>query len=477
MRRLLAFVLVFAGLPAGAWFAAAVPVRIVIMHTNDLHGQLLPRDGIGGIAEIATIIRNAKPHLILDAGDISTGTFLSDEFKGAPTIQAMNKIGYTAGTIGNHEFDYGQEALRMRLREAKFPLLSANLQTIIREIKKYTIVNTKGLRFGLIGLTTEAVKTKSHPNNVRGVTVMDTVKTLEELLPEVRAKADFIIAMVHVEDDEERRIASAFPEIRLMIAGHNHDALGPIWIDKTLIAKTGVAGRNVGRVDLDFENKKLSNMEARLIPVKDVAPHPDLTRVLTPYHEKVKVKMAELIGEATEDLTYSRSMESPLANMVADAFREKAKTQIAIHNVGGIRARVTKGGITWGKAFEVLPFQNTLVTLKLTGAQLKKTLERGLAPTVGITAVSGIRVQLDRSKPPGQQVASAHLLDGAPVEDSRLYSIATNDFILAGGDGYDEFAKGTDIMETGVILRDVFVEYIKAHRVLSPSLDGRIVIN
>src|SRR6185436_15116144 len=121
--------------------------------TNDLHGQLLPKDGFGGIAEIATIIRSNRPDLIFDAGDISTGTFLADEFKGAPTIQAMNKIGYTSGTIGNHEFDYGQEALRLRLREAKFPLLSANLQTPIPEIRKYMIVNARGIRFGLIGLT------------------------------------------------------------------------------------------------------------------------------------------------------------------------------------------------------------------------------------------------------------------------------------------------------------------------------------
>src|SRR5688572_20410511 len=196
MRRILAFVLVFAGIPAGTWLAAAVPVRIVIMHTSDLHGQLLPRDGIGGIAEIATIIRGAKPDLILDAGDISTGTFLSDEFKGAPTIQAMNKIGYTAGTIGNHEFDYGQEALRMRLREAKFPLLSANLETPVAEIKKYTVVTVKGIRFGIIGLTTEGLKTKTHPNNVVGVTVQDTLKSMEQILPELRSQSDLIIATV-----------------------------------------------------------------------------------------------------------------------------------------------------------------------------------------------------------------------------------------------------------------------------------------
>src|SRR5215468_11583804 len=111
MRRLLVGLLLLLAPTSGFWFAAQNQTHIVIMHTNDLHGQLLPRDGVGGIAEIATIIRAAKPSLILDAGDFSTGTFLADEFKGAPMIQAMNKIGYDAGTIGNHEFDYGQNAL------------------------------------------------------------------------------------------------------------------------------------------------------------------------------------------------------------------------------------------------------------------------------------------------------------------------------------------------------------------------------
>src|SRR6266853_1252400 len=183
MRRFLAFpfiVAILAGAAAGRWIAVPAQTHVVIMHTNDIHGQLLPKGGVGGIAEMATIIRGAKPDLILDAGDISTGTFLADEFKGAPTILAMNKIGYTAGTIGNHEFDYGQDALRLRLREAKFPVLSANLETPVSEIKKYTIVTAKGIRFALIGLTTEDVKTKSHPNKVGGITVLDTVKSVEQ---------------------------------------------------------------------------------------------------------------------------------------------------------------------------------------------------------------------------------------------------------------------------------------------------------
>ena len=474
MRRFVPFLLILFASAAGLWLAAQAPTHIVIMHTNDLHGQLLPRDGFGGVAEVAAAIRAENPDLILDAGDFTTGTFLSDEFKAVPTIQAMNAIGYAASTLGNHEFDHGQAALRMRLREAKFPVLSANVKSSVAELKKYIVVTAKGIRFGIIGLTTEQVKTQSHPKLVAGLSVFDTVKALEQLLPEVRRKSDFIIATVHVEDEDERRIASAFPEIRLIIGGHNHNALGPIWIGKTLIAKTGVGGHNVGRVDLDFDNRKLTRMDARLIEVKNIKPAPDVAKIIDPYVDKVNKKISEILGEATDDLTYSRTGESPL---VADAFREKGKTQIGIQNIGGIRARISKGKITWGNVFEVLPFYNTMVTLKLTGAQLKKTLERGLVSSVGVVAISGIRAQFDRTKPEGQRIVSLVLANGSAVEDSKLYSVTTNDFVQVGGDGFTEFAKGTDIVDTGIFLRDVLVDYVKAHPILSPVLDGRVVVN
>src|SRR2546428_8576612 len=184
----------------------------------------------------------------------------------------------------------------MRLRDARFPMLSANIQTPIRRIKKYVIVATKGIRFGFIGLTTEGLKTKSHPKLVENVTVSDIVKTLEKLLPEVRPKSDFIVAIVHLEDDEEQRVASAFPEIRLIVGGHNHVAFGPIHIGETLIAKTGAFGQNVGRVDLDFQNKKVVRMDAKLIPVKNVHPAPDVAKTLEPFQQKVLEKMDQTGG-------------------------------------------------------------------------------------------------------------------------------------------------------------------------------------
>jgi len=477
MRKFLAFLFVLCGPAGGLWIAAQGPTHIVVMHTNDIHGQLLPKDGVGGIAEVAAIIRDGRPDLILDAGDFTTGTFLADEFKGVPTIQAMNQIGYTSSTIGNHEFDYGQSALRMRLREANFPVLSANIKAPLPGIKKYTVVTAKGLRFGIIGLTTEELKTQSHPRNVMDVTVFDFVQGLQKLLPEVRNKSDFIIVTAHLQDEEEERLANAFPEIRLVIGGHNHEVRGAIRHGETLVTKTGVSGRNVGRVDLEFQNKKLTHIDAKLIPVRGVRPAPDVVRVLAPFQEKVQKKMNEPVAEAADDLLYSRTSESPLGNLVADAFREKGKTQIALQNIGGIRTRVVKGPIKWGDIFEVLPFQNTLITVKLTGAQLKKTLERGLVSSIGMVAVSGIRVRFDTKKTDGQRVVSLTLIDGTPVDDLKLYSITTNDFVLAGGDGFTELANGTDPMDTGILLRDVLVDYIRARRVLSPVLDGRIIVN
>jgi 2',3'-cyclic-nucleotide 2'-phosphodiesterase (5'-nucleotidase family) len=450
---------------------AQSPTRITIMHTNDLHGQIAARNGQGGLAEIATIVRGVQPDLMLDAGDLFTGTFIDDRFEGEPTIKAMNAIGYTAGTIGNHEFDYGQKVLTARLREARFPLLSANLETPISEIRPYMVATVKGIRFGIIGLTTDEVRTSTHPRNLDGVRARDVVETLQRVLPDVRSRADFVIVTAHLTEEEEKRVAQTFPEIRLIIGGHTHGILGPINLGQTLIAKTGSSGRNIGRVDLEFTGTRLTRMDATLIPVVRVKPDPEVAALFEPYQTAISSQLNEMLGEATAEFLKAENDESALANLVADAYRTQAGTQIGLANTGGIRASIGKGPVTWSSVFEVFPFRDTLITFKLTGAQLKKVLG------VRLVAVSGIRVRYDLAKPAGNRLVSVTLADGSPIEDTKLYSVAANDYMVAGGDGFAALASGTDIADTHILIRDVLTAYVKNRRVLSPSLDGRVVVD
>ena len=450
------------------WLGGQSRTHIVVLHTNDIHGQLLPRNGLGGLAEIATIVRDNRPDLLLDAGDKFTGTLLNDEFEGLPIIEAMNRIGYHASAIGNHEFDYGIGPLRDRVRQAKFSNVSANLDAGISEIRKYAVVSAKGIRFGIIGLTLENLLGSAHPDKVRNVTVQGVVRALEETLPEVRHLSDFVILLTHLTNAEEERIAAAFPEIRLMIAGHDHSQVGPTWRGQTMITRTGSSGGNVGRVDLEFEGTTLKSIAGIVIPVRDVLPDPEITELLRPFEAKVAEKMTLVVGTATDDMLKSESSESALANHIADAFRAGGKTDIAFHNVGGIRSGISKGPITWGKVFEVLPFQNILFKLKLNGAQVKRVLNHDFI------AVSGLRVQFDLNKPQGQRLVHVAMPDGSPIDDEKLYTVATNDFVIAGGDGFSEFANGREIEDTGVFLRDVFIDYIRSRKVIAPVLDGRI---
>jgi 5'-nucleotidase/UDP-sugar diphosphatase len=280
---------------------------------------------------------------------------------------------------------------------------------------------------------------------------------LEQILPSLKKASDFVIVIGHLSPAEELRIARAFPEIRLIVSGHSHTELQqPIHGSNALIVRTGSYGRFVGRVDLDFEDRTLKKLSTQLIEAKGVPPDPEALQAVEPYRAKVERQMNTVLGE--------------LLNLVTDAYRARTGAQIALTNTGGIRTSLPAGPITYGKLFEILPFENTLVTMKITGAQLKRSL------AVRLTAVSGIRVTFDLRKPKGEQLVSVTLEDGSAVLDNATYTVAINDFMQAGGDDYTEFANGTEARDTGIRLRDVVSDYIKAKRSLTPVIDGRTQI-
>jgi 5'-nucleotidase/UDP-sugar diphosphatase len=444
--------------------------HVVIMHTNDIRGHVLPGPDAGGSARLATAVRELKPDLMLDAGEMFSGTLLSDIFLGAPVIQVMNGIGYDAAAVGANEFSFGIHNLEERTREAHFPLLSANANSPIREIEVAAIFTAQDMRIAVIGLTTQELSRTGRPQNVKYVDVADPVRTLESVLPRVRDQVDCIVLLANMTREEEQRVARAFPEIRLIIGAHE-DAELPVRIGQTTIVSAGGFGKYVGRVDLTFNDHKLNRIDSKLIPLSDVEPDPDIAKLLQPFEAKLNATLQQVLGHAAADLSRSTARESHIGNLVADAVRAKTRTAIALINAADPQAGIRKGPITSRTVLEVLPSENTLVTMRLSGAQIKRILSRS------VMSLSGVRVKLDVNKPEGKRLVSARLEDGTPIREKDLYSVTTNDSLLMGDNGYTEFADGIEVEDTGILMRDALAEHIARLGVVTPRLDGRIQVS
>jgi 2',3'-cyclic-nucleotide 2'-phosphodiesterase (5'-nucleotidase family) len=449
---------------------AAPETHVVIMHTNDVRGHVLPGSDAGGSAKLATVVHQLRPDLMLDAGGMLSGSLISDTFLGSPVIAAMNAIGYDAAAIGGNEFNFGTNALQARAREANFPMLSANATSPIDEIQVAAIFKAQDVRIVVIGLTGGELTRARHPQNVKDVDVADSVLTLETVLPRIRDRADCIILLTNVSRAEEQRIARTFPEIRLIIGAHEESEL-PIRVGQTTIVTAGKFGKYAGKLDLTFTDGKLKAVESRLVPIENAEPDPAVEKLLQPFEAKMNETLQQVVGQASGDLSRSTARESHMGNLVADAVRAKTGTALALINAADAQTGIQKGPITSGMVFQVLPSENTLVTMRLTGAQIKHILGRS------VMSVSGVRVILDATKPEGKRLVSARLENGPPLRDKELYTVTTNDYLLMGGDGYTDFADGIDVEDTGILMRDALAEHIAHLGTVSPRLDGRIQLS
>jgi len=456
---------VFAALAATLY--SATEAHVIIMHTNDLRGHLLAGPDAGGSARLATVVKEVKPDLMLDAGEMLSGTLLSDMFLGSPVIDVMNAIGYDGAAVGGSEFNFGLTALAARAREANFLLLSANANSPISEIQVAGIFNAQGVRIAVIGLSSEDLSRTGRPQNVKYVDVADTVRTLEDVLPRVRNQADCIVLLTNVSRAEERRLARAFPEIRLIIGAHDDGEL-PSRVGQTTMVSAGKFGKYVGKLDLTFNDAKLNRVESRLIALDDVSPDPAIDKVLEPFQAKLNEALQQVLGHAAGDLLRSTARESHIGNLLADAVRTRTGTAIALINAAEPQAGIRKGPITSRTIFEVLPSEDTLVTMILSGAQIKHILGRT------VMSVSGLRIKLDATKPEGKRLMSARLEDGTPIRDKDFYSVTTNNSLLMAGDAYIEFAGGIEVEDTGILMRDALADHIARLGTVAPHLDGRI---
>lgn len=501
-RRPVALLLLFA-----IWAAALLPTAssarpeyraVTILHTNDTHAHLFPFSypdpqnskrpyaampfikDIGGIARRATLSHRIESEmrgnvLLVDAGDVLDGTPFSLEYMGEADLAAMSAAGYDVMVPGNHEFNPSLEQFRRNLRVATFPIVCANLldrETGDLVLPPYKIYDFQGARIAVFGLTTESPE---YPAAKEGLDFLDPFQAAKGLVAKLKEQADIVIALSHLGAAEDERLAREVPDIDVIVGGHSHARLATpkfirhveqpqaFWVGGTVIVQAYEKGAELGRLELRLRRHdgpfSLMSYKGELLPITGKLPDdPATASVVQKYYLPISEYYREVIGEASATFYDDRRGESTVLNLVCDAIRAAAGTEIALYGRGGIRGDILDGPIRLWDVTTVLPFRNKLVILEMSGKRLKEALvEFEVKP-----GVSGMRYRIVNGKLVEATIA------GKPVDDDATYEVATIDWLV--GLYFKDVAARREL---DTYSRDAVVDYIKAQKTISPTADGR----
>lgn len=482
-------------------------VELIILHTNDCHGGHRPVRAphtpvdapprLGGAAALATFVQGWRDRagdsyvLLLDAGDIYQGTPEGSETKGKLSVALMNLLRYDAMAIGNHEFDHGVANLKGLIADATFPMMAENLRDARtgarpREVPPPVLFERGGIKIGVASVTTEELAKVALLNPRDGWTAERELPDATRGAAILRdSGADLILLLTHIGVDHDSALIAGFgdwyrahpvngnptpPGVALVVGGHSHTRLDrPLVVAGVPIVQTGANGKTVGEVRLrwDRRNRRVVGLDYRVVDLMlDTYPEDArVTEFLKPWLVDIDRRMNVVIGRALIPVTRGGrgAASSLMGNLQSDIIHEAIRTDIVFHNKGGMRADIAAGPVRLRDLYTVSPFGNTIVTMRMTGAQVRAVLEKSLSG--GITGIefSGLKAWFDASRPPGDQVVRVEV-NGRPLEPERLYTIATNSFLGYGGDGYTEFRGARDWLDTGKIWLDAEVAYWRAHR-------------
>lgn len=489
-------------------FAFGETAEIRILHMNDFHGFAEPYKpfgsdemlgGISYLSEVANKLRKEKPSLLLSAGDMIQGNNWANLSQGESVIALMNAMGFDAMVVGNHEFDFGQDILKKRISESKFPVLGANVERL-DSLKPFVINEVKGVKIAIVGIVTEETPESTHPKNVVGLRFNSIEKTIRKYLQELTGKTDIIIVLSHIGHHADRELAEKVKGIDVIIGGHSHTKVTkPVQVGNTIIVQAWEHGKALGVLDLTIEDKKIVKFDGHLEEIGPALSKKDetISFIVEKYNKKVDFVLNEKVGYADVDLDGEnvRQRETNLGNLIADIMRNSSGADVTIINGGGIRTSIKKGAVRVKDIYSVLPFDNYIVAIKLKGKEIKEAIEHGVS-VLGESAgrfpqVSGLRFSFSPSPKAGSRIKEIFIA-GKPIEPDREYIVATNDFLAAGGDGYKAFGeavkaskdfsivggmmKGEKLVynDSSRWLRDVVIEYIKTRKKISLQIEGRI---
>lgn len=531
MRKFAVLLLILAvsvGLLPSALAQEEETFALTLMHTNDTHAAHAPNgDGNGGVAIQAAVVNQIRAEggnsLLLDAGDRFTGTLFHTQFLGQDQVQVMNLLGYDAMTLGNHEFDNGDQVLADFIAGLEFPVVVANVDFSGSEVLAgaavvpSTVIEVGGQSIGIIGMITADTVDTSSPSD----TIVFDANYAEIANAQAAALAEQgvnkIILLTHVGIQVDESFITDLVGVDVVLGGHSHTLLsnqnaasfeypleftGPA-DEPILYAQAGANNLYLGRLDVEFDAAGLvigSNGDTIFLS-RYISPDPTAQALV----EELAGPVAELANQPTGgsadveligDRAFCRVEECALGNLIADGMRQETGAQIAFMNGGGIRANIDAGEIILGDILTVHPFGNQIATLELTGADIVAALENGVSGlTLGedglvsregnpgrFLQVSGLRYTIDPTAEVGSRIVSVEVeqADGTfgPLDPAATYSVVTLNFLRQGGDGYEVFLNNAiNPYDFGRIDYEVTGEYLAS---ISPiteemaALQGRI---
>jgi 5'-nucleotidase/UDP-sugar diphosphatase len=481
--------------------APKVSTVVTILGTNDIHGAL---DNAPQLTTLVNQIRSETGEdnvLLVDAGDVFSGTLYSTLFQGEAEIWFMNHDKYDAMTLGNHEFDKGSQWLADFISQLDFPVVNANFNfakdsPLTGKTKSWVIIDKGSASYGIFGLTTSRTKELSSPGP--DVIMNDEIDAASRAVSELQQKGiNKIIAITHIGWSEDLELAKQVAGIDVIVGGHTHTVpenyptVVTNGTDPTLVVQAGSQGKYLGRLNVSFDSKGvIQGWEGSQLITVDNKIEADAAGVakLVEYQGPINSVESKLVGKAAVDLDgdreHVRKQETNLANMVADSMLEKAtsvQANIALITGGGIRASIPAGEISLGQVIKVLPYNNYLVTVDITGAQIIDSLENGVSLVEQndgrFPQIAGLRFTWDPGANPGSRIKSVEISTVAgykPIELLATYRVVTTNFIAGGGDGYTILEEGSNPITLGNAVYEVLTDYIKIHSPVSPTIEERI---